>query len=270
MTLEAVSPVGVPRKGDPVHRFLAARWPADDSARRLLCFHHAGAGAMAFAGWRQRVGPGIAVIPVRLPGRESLRREAPITDADRLIAELTRELGPLLDEPYAFYGHSLGALVAYRFARHLVESGHRAPELVAVGACPAPHLPSPLLTAAVGPDLTDAQLVGLLTDDASVPQALLARRDRLRAMLATLRADLRLAAGLRVGAPVPLPCELWAFAGRDDPMVSVAEVGAWERCTTAPFRLRTVPGGHFFVRGREVPSAVGAALHTTMPVPRIG
>ncbi|MCW7945641.1 hypothetical protein AAW14_27420 [Streptomyces hygroscopicus] len=222
---------------------------------------------MAFAGWRQRVGPGVAVVPVRLPGRESLRREAPITDADRLLVELTQDLGPLLDGPYGLYGHSLGALVAYRLARHLVETGHRAPALVAVGACPAPHLPSPLLAAGTARNLTDAQLAGLLTDDASVPEALLARRDWLRATLGTLRADLRLAAGLRTAEPAPLPCPLWAFAGRDDPMVSVAQVAAWERCTSSGFHLRTVAGGHFFVRDREVPAAVGAALHSAVPAP---
>ncbi|MEU4203912.1 thioesterase domain-containing protein [Streptomyces sp. NPDC045470] len=248
--------------------FLAARWPDDSSARRLLCFHHAGAGAMAFAGWQRRVGPGVTVLPVRLPGRESLRHEAPVTEAATLVEALTQELGPLLDAPYAFYGHSLGALVAYRFAHHLIEAGHRGPELLAVGACPAPQSPSRLLAGAAAPGPTDEELVGLLVDGASVPEAMLARRGWLRATVRTLRADLRLAAGLRETAPATLPCPLWAFAGTDDPLVGVAQVGAWRHCTTAQFRLRTVSGGHFFVRGREAPRAVAEALHTVMPVPR--
>ncbi|MFH8349828.1 thioesterase II family protein [Streptomyces sp. NPDC018045] len=253
-----------------MRRFLAARWPDDGSAHKLLCFHHAGAGAMAFAGWQQRVGPGVTVLPVRLPGRESLRREAPVTDATALVRALAEDLGPLLDGPYAFYGHSLGALVAHRFARHLLDTGQRGPELLAVGACPAPHLPHRLLTSAAEPGPTDEELVGLLVDGASVPEAMLARRGWLHATLGTLRADLRLAAALREAAPAALPCPVWAFAGADDPLVGRAEVRAWQHCTTAPFRLRTVPGGHFFVRGREAPRAVGEALHTVMPVPRTG
>ncbi|MGK5638274.1 thioesterase II family protein [Streptomyces sp. URMC 126] len=253
-----------------MRRFLAARWPDDGSARKLLCFHHAGAGAMAFAGWQQRVGPGVTVLPVRLPGRESLRREAPLTEAAALVRALTDDLAPLLDGPYAFYGHSLGALVAYRFARHLLETGHRGPALLAVGACPAPQLSHRLLADAAERGPTDEELVGLLTDGASVPEAMLARRGWLRATLTTLRADLRLAAGLREAAPAALPCPLWAFAGADDPLVAVAQVRAWEHCTSAPFRLRTVPGGHFFLRGREAPRVVGEALHTVMPVPRTG
>ncbi|MEU6223708.1 alpha/beta fold hydrolase [Streptomyces sp. NPDC047042] len=253
-----------------MHRYLATRPSAGGSARRLLCFHHAGAGAMAFAGWRQRVGPGVSVLPVRLPGRESLRREPPLTDAQQLAEELTADFGPLLDEPYAFYGHSLGALVAHRLALHLVATGRRPPEVVMVGACPAPQLPSRLLEAASLPGVTDEQLVGLLADDESMPELLLERPEWLRATLTTLRADLQLAHSLRSAPPARLACPLWAFAGRDDRMVSTAEVRAWEHCTTSGFHFRMMPGAHFFVRGRELPLAVKEALHTEMSLPRVG
>ncbi|MEU7166074.1 thioesterase domain-containing protein [Streptomyces morookaense] len=254
------------RKGDhDVHRFLAARPPADRSARRLLCFHHAGAGAMAFAGWRQRVGPGVAVLPVRLPGRESLLREPPLTDTGRLVETLAEDLEPLFQEPYAFYGHSLGALVAHRLALHLTGSGRRGPDVVLVGACSAPQLPSRLLDA-TAPGFSDERLACLLGDDDSLPVALLERPAWRSATLAALRADLQLARSLRSAPPAPLPCPLWAFAGRDDPMVTVAEVRAWELCTTSRFRLRTVPGTHFFVRGHELPRAVGEVLRAELPV----
>jgi surfactin synthase thioesterase subunit len=225
---------------------------------------------MAFAGWRQRVGPGVSVLPVRLPGRESLLREPPFTDAEQLAEKLTEDFGPLLDEPYAFYGHSLGALVAHRLALHLVATGRRPPEAVLVGACPAPQSASRLLEAAALPGVTDEQLLGLLTDDERVPELLLGRPEWLRATLTTLRADLRLARSLRSAPLTRLPCPLWAFAGRDDRMVSIAEVRAWERCTASAFHFRMMPGAHFFVRGRELPLAVKEALHIEMSLPRVG
>lgn len=249
-----------------MHRYLATR--QEGTARRLLCFHHAGAGAMAFAGWRQRVGPGVTVLPVRLPGRETRLREPLITDGRLLVEELESDLGPLLDEPHAFYGHSLGALVAYRFALHRIGIGRRPPEVLLIGACPAPHLSSRLLETAARPGLTDERLVGLLTDEESMPEQLLRRPERLRTTLATLRADLRLARGLRTTPPTALPCPLWAFAGSRDPMVSVAEIRAWQLCTASRFHLRSVPGAHFFVRGRELPRTVGEVLHVEMPLPQ--
>ncbi|MER6128497.1 alpha/beta fold hydrolase [Streptomyces sp. NPDC001795] len=249
-----------------MHRYLAVRPKAHGAGTRLLCFHHAGAGAMAFAGWRQRVGPDVDVLAVRLPGRETRLREPRITDAGQLVEELQQDLGPLLEEPYALYGHSMGALVAYRFALHRVAAGLRPPRLLLVGACSAPQLPSDLLDRADLDGLTDEQLMEAMADEESMPEVLLRRPDWLRNTLETLRADLLLARGLRVASVHPLPCPVRAFAGRDDRMVTVEEVRAWEHLTGAGFRLRTVPGAHFFVRGREVPQAVGQALRSAAPV----
>ncbi|WP_128976631.1 thioesterase II family protein [Streptomyces roseicoloratus] len=243
-----------------MQRYLAVRpGPASDGVR-LFCFPHAGAGAMSFAGWQKRVGPGVAVLPVRLPGRESRRREERITDGARLVAELQDDLGPLLDEPHAFYGHSLGALVAYRFAEHRVRAGRRPPELLAVGACSAPQLPAPILETLLSPELPDEELITALGDKESIPAPLRNRIGWLAGTLATLRTDLLLAQDLRSTPVTALPCPVEAFAGEVDPLVSAPEVHAWQDCTTTRFRLRTVRGTHFFVRGRDVPRAMGEAL----------
>ncbi|AWZ04427.1 MULTISPECIES: alpha/beta fold hydrolase [unclassified Streptomyces] len=246
-------------------RCLAVRPPAGPAGIRLFCFHHAGAGAMTFAGWKRAVGPGVSVLPVRLPGRESRLREPRVTDGDQLIQELTEDLGEILDgpEPYAFYGHSLGAMVAYRFAEHLVRTGRRPPLMLLVGASPAPQLPSAVLDGAraLRPDAPDKELLKALGDEDSLPRELLARPGWLSLTLDTLRADLRLARSLRSAPVVPLPCPVRAFAGSEDPLVSPAEVGAWAQCTTAGFRMRILPGAHFFVRGDELPRLVGEALH---------
>lgn len=253
-------------KEDPVGRYLAVRPRADGTGTRLLCFHHAGAGALSFAGWSHRVGPEVSVLPVRLPGRETRLREPRITDAGRLMNELRQDLAPLLEQPYALYGHSMGALVAYRFALHLCAAGLRPPRLLLIGACGAPQLPSDLLDRDDLERLPDERLMEAMADEESMPEALRARPGRLRATLDTLRADLLLARDLRAAPVRPLPCPVLAFAGRDDRMVTAEQIRAWEQCTGAGFTLRTVPGAHFFVRGRDVPRAVGRALRSTTPV----
>ncbi|MFC8130163.1 thioesterase II family protein [Streptomyces sp. NPDC057302] len=232
----------------------------------LLCFHHAGAGAMTFAGWQRHVGPDVKVLPVRLPGRESRLREERITEGTRLVEELEHDLGPLLDErPHAFYGHSLGALVAYRFALHRAQLGRRPPHLLLVGACAAPQLPSALLDATGAPGLSDEQLIASLNDEESMPQALLSRPEWLSMTLDTLRADLQLARSLRCAPITALSCAVRAFAGTGDQMVPAADIQAWEHCTTAGFALHSVPGAHFFVRGHHAPSAVAEALGERAP-----
>ncbi|GAA2150565.1 alpha/beta fold hydrolase [Kitasatospora kazusensis] len=245
-----------------------AAMPRAGAPLRLVCFHHAGAGAMAFAGWAARVGPEISVVPVRLPGRESRLGEARITDVDLLFRELDEHLGPVLEQgSYAFYGHSLGALVAHRFAEHRISSGHRPPVGVVVGACMAPHLPNPLITSAA---LGDDQLLRMLSGLGGVPEELLSRPVWLREMLATTRADLTLGRALRDGAVTPLSCPIWAFAGAEDRVATPAAVAEWERWTTSSFHFRTLEGGHFFVRDAELPSLLGELLATPAVLAAVG
>ncbi|MFE3140642.1 thioesterase II family protein [Streptomyces scopuliridis] len=244
-----------------MNHYVAAR-SLGEKPLNLFCFHHAGAGAMTFARWQRRVGTHISVIPVRLPGRETRLREPRITDAEELMDELGAHLGPLLDRPHAFYGHSLGALVAYRFALRRTTQGHPAPVAVAVGACNAPHLPTAFIDAI---DPTDEWLLRTLTHWGDVPRYLLESPQWLRTTLATLRDDFRLARSLRAASGAPLPCPVPAFAGRDDVIAPPSGMRLWSRYTTAAFALRTVPGGHFFVRDGELPRLLPAALGIGTP-----
>ncbi|MDH2390790.1 thioesterase domain-containing protein [Streptomyces sp. HNM0663] len=229
-----------------------------EPALRLFCFHHAGAGALTYARWRPRFPGDVQVLPVRLPGRETRLRERRITDAGQLLDELEADLGPLLEGPHAFYGHSLGALVAYRFALERARAGRRPPEVVAVGACGAPHLPSPLVEQS---ELPDEGLLAALARYGTLPSYLFERPKWLKLLLDTMRDDLQLARSLKEGAGEPLPCPLQAFSGVEDAVATTRAVAAWRRYTTAGFALRQLPGGHFFVRDAELPETLAAELH---------
>ncbi|MEK8173840.1 alpha/beta fold hydrolase [Streptomyces sp. M19] len=94
---------------------------------RLLCFHHAGGTASSFAAWQRAFPPDVAVVPVQLPGREHRGAEPRYRDLAALVADLDDELSPLLELPYAVYGHSMGALIGHALAdrRHRRARGHR-------------------------------------------------------------------------------------------------------------------------------------------------
>jgi|SRR5580658_3884358 surfactin synthase thioesterase subunit len=240
--------------------YLAA--PCDPAAPlRLFCFHPAGAGAASFAGWRQALGPGIDVLPVRLPGRETRFREARFTDAAVLIGDLAARLAPALDErPYAFYGHSMGAQVAYQLARRRRDAGARGPEILCVGACPAPHVPT---HAASLPDAPDHELVRVLASLGAVPPgSSLSRGQVVRRMLPIVRDDLRLFAGGMVTGP-PLDCPVQVLAATDDPLFDSAAAQAWADHTTASCAVHLLRGGHFFHRAPSFPWL----LRGLLPVP---
>ncbi|MFE0178055.1 thioesterase II family protein [Streptomyces sp. NPDC059002] len=228
--------------------YLLPRQPDPSSARiRLLCFHHAGGAASSFAGWRRAFPADVAVVPVQLPGREHLADRRAHHDARTLVAELDAELGPLLELPHAFYGHSMGGLIAHALADRRHRRGARTPELLAVGAMPAPHLERPV-EAVRG--ASDAELVQWMIEVGGVPDLVLRYPEWLATAAALLRADLMLgsdSAGWTRDS-VPLPCPIHVLAGSRDPLLTPEGAAAWARYTAAGCRVHEMPGGHFFTR----------------------
>ncbi|MFD1147288.1 thioesterase II family protein [Saccharothrix hoggarensis] len=209
---------------------------------RLLCFHYAGGTASAFREWPRRLPADVATVAVQLPGRDTRLDEPPHVHMGSVVAELLDVLDPLLDEPFACYGHSMGARVALALAHELRATSRPGPRALFVAASAA--------TAARGRvrgwDEPDEGLIAYLRDLGGTPPIVFERPDLLDLFLPALRADLTVVA--TAGDPVrpPLDVPVHAFAGADDREASAARMAAWREETTGPFTLDVVPGGHFF------------------------
>ncbi|UGQ12413.1 thioesterase domain-containing protein [Yinghuangia sp. ASG 101] len=222
--------------------------PPGDTRLPLLCFHHAGGGASAFARWQEHA-PGAAVLPVQLPGREQRAGEPRFRDAVELAATLDRQLGAVLDRPHAIYGHSMGAVVAYDLVTRRARRGARQPEALVVGAYPGPHLPAVLTESR---HLPDAEFARRLVAIGGMSELLLRYPDWMRAAVDLVRDDLEICAyDRRAATAAALTCPVHAFCGDADPLVRPEAADTWRRHTTGDFRLHVVPGGHFFPRDDE-------------------
>jgi surfactin synthase thioesterase subunit len=211
---------------------------------RLLCLPHAGAGASVYNAWRAHLPQErVAVVPLQPPGREMRFREPPFTAVEPLVEELSEALAPWLEPPYALYGHSLGALVAFELARSLRRAGARAPVGLLVSARPAPQLPRLRPAAHL---LPDARLVEELEALGGIPQEVALDEALLDFLLPLLRADLEVNEDYVYRREPPLDIPITAFAGRADPRVPAGELEPWREQTRAGFRLHVLPGGHFF------------------------
>lgn len=227
------------------------RWLAGDpreapgAALRLLCFAHAGGGAAFFFPWRRALGPRVEVRPVVLPGRESRSREPAFRSLEALLGPLCDALAPHLDRPYAMFGHSMGAVVAYEAARRLAAAGCP-PALLAVSGRRAPGAPR---TRRPFSGLPDRDFLAALAALNGTPAEVLGDDRLLHAMLPTLRADIELNERYaRLPGP-PLACPLVAYAGSSDPEVDLEELLAWHEETSGPFTLRSFAGDHFYLKG---------------------
>ncbi|MEV4506446.1 thioesterase II family protein [Streptomyces klenkii] len=238
-----------PREALWFPRFGAPPPAAGAPGTRLICFPYAGGTASVYRDWRERLGGAAAdVAALQLPGRGLRMREEPYTSAGPLVAAVAGELVRRgLTRDYAFFGHSMGALLAYEVACALRQRGEPGPRHLFVSGSRAPHLYGDRAEHL----LPDAELrdfaagIGALGDGdrALLNGAYLDRR------LPVLRADLEVCNSYRWRPRRPLDCPMTAFSASDDPVADAAEVEAWRAYTTSSFLRHPVQGDHFFLTG---------------------
>ena len=212
---------------------------------RLFCFPYAGGGTAPFFEWTKHISPNIELLRVQLPGREIRLREASFVDISSLVDTLSTELMPWLRRPFAFFGHSMGALIAYETARKLSEMGNQMPTHLFVSSFRAPHLPDPDL---VSPDLPDKQFLNYLLQYEGIPDAVMKNKELMDIFLPILRADFQVIASYRVRNEWrPIECPITLFGGISDPKTSKEEMDEWRLHTTAKFQSHYFEGGHFYI-----------------------
>jgi medium-chain acyl-[acyl-carrier-protein] hydrolase len=237
------------------HRLLFMAWnqdwvvypkPRPDAKLRLFCFPYAGVGASAFRGWADHADPTIEVCPIQTPGRENRLREQSISSMTELVPRVVEAVCPLLDVPYALYGHSLGARVALETARAVRKAGLRGPAHLFVGACGAPqlgwHHPSMR-------ELTDRELLTEIHNRyGGTPSQIIEDPELWPFVVPALRADVTVLETYRYQPEPALTCPITAFYGIRDGMVTSASVGEWRHQTVGAFRCEEIDGNHFFTQ----------------------
>jgi medium-chain acyl-[acyl-carrier-protein] hydrolase len=223
----------------------------------------AGGGAFAFRPWARLLPPAIELVAVQLPGRESRLREHPIGELDLVLAGLLPALAQELEaRPCAFFGYSMGALVAFEAARRLLASGRPGPSHFLVAASRAPQAPLPTGRRALHA-LPERDLLDELRTLGGTPRRVLEDRDMMEFFLPALRADLRITETYRSDDKPLLDVPIAAFAGRFDEHTPPARVAGWREQTRAGFAATTFDGGHFFLQSHrdELLAGIAAALH---------
>jgi medium-chain acyl-[acyl-carrier-protein] hydrolase len=226
---------------------------ARGDAVRLFCFPYAGGGASMFRPWTTALAPAIDVYPIQLPGREGRWLEPPLTQISALAPMLSKGLKPLLLPPYAFFGHSMGAFVAFELARQLRRDSLPGPAVLIVSGARAPQIPDP------DPPthgLPADQLLDGLRRLEGIPDELWNHPELVALLLPTLRADLTMCETYVYRDEPPLDCPLVAYGGQRDDKVPLEHLTQWKLQTAAPFELRIFPGNHFFFLNESRPAVM--------------
>ena len=215
---------------------------------RLFCFPFAGGGAAVFRSWQRQL-EGVAVCPVQRPGRGARMAEEPCFRLPQLAVSACDALRPAMVPPFALFGHSFGALLAFEIARELRRRGAPGPDHLFVSGRRAPRLPEP---APPLHGLPDAEFVAEIRHRFDgIPPAILQEPELLRLLLPVLRADMAALETYEYREEEPLACPISAFGGEDDPWATHDELEAWRGETSASFVVRRFAGGHFYLQQAE-------------------
>lgn len=220
--------------------------PRTRARLRLFCVPHAGVGPSAYRRWSDSLPADIEVALVHLPGRESRLGEMPYTQIEPLVNAAASALRPYLDIPYAMFGHSMGALVAFELARRFEKDGQGAPRHLFVSGRRAPQMPRRRPPIARLPE--DQFVREIRSRYNGIPEGVLRYPDLLALLLPGLRADLTLVEEYVHQPGLPLSCAIVAMAGLADAEVTEAELVGWRQQTTVALSVRMFPGGHFYLQ----------------------
>ena len=232
---------------------------------RLFCFPFAGGGSAVYRSWERFIDPTIEVVAIEPPGRLGRITEPPVTDMKEFVDQLLSEMGELLDRPFAFFGHCLGALTMYETARrlihttmlrpdHLLISGARPPDRIGDQSQFEERVMHDLLKLAefrIGlpayaqPDDVFAELIRHFNIQAT--EQLLSDPELRHLMLPVIRAEFEMATNYVFVREPPWEIPITCFAAKGDPYVSRGHALGWGRFTNSRLQVHIREGAHFAV-----------------------
>lgn len=226
--------------------FLRPR-PTDTPRMRLFCFPYAGSGASVFRTWSSHLPNDIEVVGIQLPGREWRIQEPPARRLAELLPRLTEAIAPLTKVPFAFFGHSMGALVAFELTRYLRRNELTQPDQLFLSAFRAPHLPNPNIRIYHLPD----EVIKTVLLKEGTPEEVIRNDELMKALLPTLRADFEVCDTYDFATEAPVAIPMHIYGGAQDVRVDRDDLEQWRSLAGSHFDLTILPGSHFFLHAAQ-------------------
>ncbi|XP_059515755.1 S-acyl fatty acid synthase thioesterase, medium chain, partial [Myotis daubentonii] len=221
-------------------------YPKPNAVCRLICFPWAGSGSLYFAKWGEKMNDSLEVHSIRLAGRESRFEEPFASDMCQIVSEIVCVLLPVLqDKPFAFFGHSMGASIAFMTALHLKEKHKLEPMHLFVSSATPPHSKArPRIPE--DKELSEEHFRSFILTFGGTPADLINDEEFSQQYLPRLMADVRILRDYTFNAPSEalLSCDLTCFVGSED---VVEDIEAWKDVISGSFHIYVRPGNHFYL-----------------------
>ncbi|WBB81022.1 alpha/beta fold hydrolase [Micromonospora sp. WMMD882] len=217
--------------------------PATPGATRLVCLPHAGGAASYYFPFSRSLAPRVEVLAVQYPGRQDRLDEPPLDRISRLVDGVEAALGAAPSAtPLAFFGHSMGAVIAYETALRLQDRGFTLDHVFVSGR----RAPSCYRTESVH-QRDDEGIIEEIALLGGTNVAALRDPDLLAMAMPALRADYQAIETYRHVPGHRLRCPVTVLVGDADPRTTTEETKAWAGHVAGPLDVRVFPGDHFYL-----------------------
>lgn len=221
--------------------------PNATSRMSLYCFPYGGSGPSIFREWPEQIASGFEVTGILYPGHESRVMEPLMDDIVAIAKALLPHIAPRLERPFAFFGHSMGALISFELTRLLSAEHDLVPEHIFMSGAGGPHI----VTEEPIHQLPDDEFLDALIYLNGMPQEVLQNRELLEYALPIIRNDFKACAEYRFMEGEPISCPLTALGGMDDPRVKPFHMEEWQQHAPVGFDLHMLEGDHFFLKENQ-------------------
>lgn len=224
--------------------WLSIQKQSRQESQRLFCFPYAGGAASLYRDWGKKLPSSIEVCSIQLPGRGNRLGEESFKRIEPLVESTAEALLPYLNGSFAFFGHSMGAIISFELA-HLLRREHQpTPSHLFLSGRPAPHL---IKKEAATYALPEPEFIEELRRLKGTPREVLEHPELMAMMSPILRADFEICQTYEPAPKPPLECPMTVFGGLQDQDVTREQLEGWREYTSSSFVLRMFPGDHFFL-----------------------
>lgn len=226
---------------------------------RLFCLPYAGGSSFAYRSIENFISSEIDMCSIELPGHGARINETARDRIEELIPQIAYGIEDHLDIPFAFFGHSMGALLAFELSHYLESHFQKKADYLFLSAMRAPHLPSKFPSMG---SLSQKDFLERVKQLGELPENIIQSPEMLDMFLRIMRVDFALCENHLMSPRMPTSVPIFAFGGDQDSFAKPEDVEKWEQYTKGLFQFKLFPGGHLFCKaaGKEIAETINQIL----------
>lgn len=214
---------------------------------KLFCLPYAGGSAVYYSKWKKCLCEYIEICPIELSGRGKRYEQPLYKNISEVVEDLYKIVKPQIkDEKFAFYGHSMGSLIAYELSQKIFNTDGKVPIHMFLSGGNPPNFQKKTCFH----KLPDEEFMEEIVKLGSTPKEVIEKREFFDIFVPIIKADYSVLENYKYNkSNCKLDCNFTILSGKDDPFVE-KDVTLWNEFTTKQCKEILFDGGHFFIHDK--------------------